>query len=74
MKASVFKKVENFNEKAKLLKSLGYRSEETCIDDANKCDPHFIDTGEEIPSWSGEMYAEYFYDENNELVNIIALW
>lgn len=44
------------------------------IDNPNDCWPLFYDTKKEIPCWSGEIAAEYFYNDNNELTDIIALW
>lgn len=74
MKARVFKKEECFNRESTLLKKMGFRCEVNCIDNANKCYPTFQDTKEEMPEWSGAIYAEYYYDEAGDLTDIIAPW
>lgn len=74
MKARIFKTVKMFDEKADKLKRQGKHYIDYYIKDTAKYYPTFEDTREEIPSWSGEIYAEYYYNKKGKLVEIIALW
>ena len=75
-RARIFETEERYYEERRLLRKTikGIFFEDYKIDENTPRLPYFEDTGNEIPNWGGEIAAEYIYDENNELIDIIALW